>query len=347
MERDPFFKVELIAFGTHLSHFHGYTLDHITEEGFETPYQIESLVLGDTQEAMSTSMGLTSIKFSSFWQAHHKRFDLVFCLGDRYEMFAAVYAAVPFGTYFAHFHGGETTLGAVDNIFRHAISLASKLHFVSTNIYSDRLKSILGESKNIYVTGALSLDNLNTVELLSKEEFANKWKINLNKPTVLVTLHPETVAIEMNEAYAATIANVINQLLKYQVVVTMPNSDAAGSVIRRAWERLLEKSERIVIIENFGTEGYLSCMKHCSFLLGNTSSGIIEAASLNKYVINVGDRQKGRVRGANVFDCTFSVSDILAKITLIEGLPAYAGDNIYWCGGAVDKIIEIIKDHRL
>ena len=346
MQGDLFFKMEIIAFGTHLSHFHGYTLNQILDENLSVPFQIESLVLGDTTEAVSTAMALTAMKFSSFWATHQNRFDLVFCIGDRYEMHAAVMAAVPFGIKFAHFHGGETTLGTIDNVFRHSISLCSSLHFVSTETYADRLKNLLDNNRHIYVTGALSLDNISTLPLYSSEEFYLKWNIDLGKPTILATLHPETLAIEKNEEYATHLAQALNQL-DFQIVITMPNSDAAGAVIRHVWLRDLAENKRVFFIENFGTKGYFTCVKYCAFLLGNTSSGIIEAASFSKYVINLGERQKGRARGDNVLDCDFDVQRIIALANKISKLPFPNGHNIYWNGGAVEKTVQTLKEYKL
>jgi GDP/UDP-N,N'-diacetylbacillosamine 2-epimerase (hydrolysing) len=346
MQRDNFFKIEIIAFGTHLSPFHGYTIDQIKENGFDVSFQVESLLIGDSTEAISTAMALTSIKFSSFWASYKDRFDLIFCLGDRYEMFAAVTAAIPYGLKFAHFHGGEKTLGAIDNIFRDSISLIAKKHFVSTQEYALRIERLIDSKEEIYNIGSLSLDNLLSESLYSKEDFYEKWKINLNFPTILVTLHPETIALTKNREYAQILAGVIKQLGEFQVVITMPNVDTQGSVIRSVWHEEFSTEKKIHMIENFGTTGYFSCMKHCRLLLGNTSSGIIEAASLNRYVINLGDRQKGRLRGANVFDCSFEEKSIISLVKKVLSLPEYPGGNIYWNGGAANKVIDILKESK-
>ena len=133
LQSDPFFNLKIFVFGTHMSVFHGLTKNQIKEDGFEISREIESLVLGDSAEAISSAMGLTMLKFASVWAQEQNETDLIFCLGDRYEMFGAVMACVPFNIPVAHIHGGETTIGAIDNIFRHSLSLASKLHFVTTH----------------------------------------------------------------------------------------------------------------------------------------------------------------------------------------------------------------------
>lgn len=345
LQRDSFFDIEIIAFGTHLSHFHGYTIQNIIDENFTVSHKIESLVLGDSQEAVATAMGLTSIKFASFWRSSYKDFDFVFCLGDRYEMFSAVTAGIPYNINFAHLHGGEETAGAIDDIFRHCISLSSTLHFCATSAYQRRLQQLLNRNTNVHNVGALSLDNLFSMELYSKDEFHKQWKIDLSKPTILVTLHPETKSSEENVAYAKIVTSVIaKESPRYQIVITMPNADSFGNSIRDVFKSELQLNSSVTMIENFGTKSYFSCIKYCAFLMGNTSSGIIEAASLGKYVINLGRRQEGRARSKNVFDVPFEERDILNCIRNIEKLPAYSKENIYWQGGASDKIIDVLKN---
>lgn len=344
IERDRQFSVEIIAFGTHMMHSHGYTVDQIIHDGFDVKYRIESTIAGDSEEAISTSIGLTTIKFAGFWALHKKDFDLVFCLGDRYEMFAAVIAGIPFNIKFAHLFGGETTLGAIDNVFRHAISHASKIHFCSTNWHAKKLENMLNDTSDIYNVGALGLDNLDTVQLLSIEEFKTKWGISLSKPTILVTFHPETVNNTQNNYYARELARLLKSKLSYHIVITMPNADTSGNVIRSIFNTELKDLDHITLIENFGTQSYFTCMKYCSFLLGNTSSGIIEAASFGKMVINIGNRQEGRFSGENVINCKILAEDIERAISAIEMNVETSYQNPYWNGGAVDKIINVLKE---
>ncbi len=344
LKEDPFFDLKIIAFGTHLSPFHGFTIDQIIKEGFEANYKIESLVLSDSQDAISSAMGLTMIKFSSFWKEHHKQFDLVFCLGDRYEMFAAVLSALPFHVKFAHLHGGEKTLGAIDNVFRHSISLASSIHFTSTEEYKNRIYTLLDEPNNVYNVGALSLDNILQIPLLDNKEFEQKWGINLNQPTTgLITFHPETVNSDKNAFYAQEIINSIYSNPALQFLITMPNADTAGNVIRNLFIKQLTNNKKVFLIENLGTQSYFSAIKNCSFLLGNTSSGIIEAASFGKYVINLGDRQKGRLCGKNVIHIPILENEINLSIQKIVNQPPFVEENIYYNGGASNKIVATLK----
>lgn len=336
-------EMKMIVFGTHLSAFHGHTIDQIKACGFNIDYTVESMLLTDSPSAIATSIGLTSIKFADFWKEHTTEFDIVFCLGDRYEMFAAVMAGIPFQITFAHLHGGETTLGAIDNVFRHAITLSSKYHFVSTESYANKVKEITGTADNIYNVGALSLDNIKQLKLLTVGEFKFKWNIDLTAKTVLITFHPETIAHNLNQEFVIQLIAAIKQLNSYQILITMPNADTAGNIIRSAFIDAFTGNASVFLIENLGSQSYFTAMKYCSFMLGNTSSGIIEAASFGKYVINLGDRQKGRLHGENVIDTKISANDILEAVKVIESSPVFFDNNIYYNGGATDKIVQILK----
>jgi GDP/UDP-N,N'-diacetylbacillosamine 2-epimerase (hydrolysing) len=343
---DDFFKVTIIAFGTHLSPYHGETVNNIINDGYTVDYKISSLLLTDDDASVSTSMGLTTIRFAEFWKDHAKDFDWVLCLGDRFEMFAAVMAGLSIGVKFAHLHGGETTLGAIDNVFRHSITLASRLHFVATTAFADRVRSLLDtQAGDVVVTGALSLDNIADIPLSDIDSFKDKWNIDLSIPSILITIHPETADAAQNESHIRELSALLPELQeKYQLIITMPNADTNGSLFRAAFTVIGNRyPERIKLIENFGTQGYFSCIRHSKLLLGNTSSGIIEAASFNKYVINLGDRQKGRLAGNNVVHVPIEKEAILNALAEIESKEQLNIENIYYNGGAVKRIIETLK----
>lgn len=355
LQAHPKFDLNIIAFGTHLSPFHGHTVDQIIADGFTVNYQIESMQAGDSENAIATAMGLTTLKFADFWALHKNDFDWVVCLGDRYEMFAAVNAGIPYGIKFAHIHGGEKTLGAIDNIFRHSITLASQLHFTATDDYAKRVRELIeGEAEveaeaedegKVKVVGALSLDNLKNMPLLSVDDFYKKFNIDLAKPTILTTFHPETVNASRNKKYAAILSETFSELsAKYQIVITLPNADTESATIRTAFLKLQQATNnKVICVENFGTQGYFSCIKHSSFLLGNTSSGIIEAASFHKRVINIGERQKGRTTGDNVMHIAIDKESLLKAVNQIENMPPFKGKNLYYNGGATEIIINTLS----
>lgn len=344
MNADSFFDVRLIAFGTHLSKKFGNTIEQVKSDGFKIEAQLNTIFEGDSPEDIADSMAKTLSEFSALWKKSAKNFDWVLCLGDRYEMFAAVASTIPFNLKVAHLHGGETTLGAIDNKFRHSITAMSSLHFVSHKMYAERVKEITGSSENIHTVGALGLDNLKEIPLFSVDEFKKKYGVDLSKPTVLVTFHPETVSWENNVQHTEELLAALGKL-KEQIVITMPNADTMGNHIRTQLKKFIKANPtRAFGFDSLGTQGYFSCMKHCSFLLGNTSSGIIEAASFAKYVINTGDRQKGRLTGKNVIHVPVENEKILAAVQKISSLAPLDSSNIYGDGNAAEKIISIFKE---
>lgn len=348
MQDDADIELKLIVFGTHLSYTHGYTINQIEGDGFRVKFKVYSLVMGDTQESVASAIGLTQIKFASFWAEHKHEFDMVVCIGDRYEMFGAVSAGIPFNMVFAHIHAGEITLGAIDNIFRHAISHASTIHFTSTEFYAERVRAMIDSPIEVHNVGALSLDSLAKMKLFTVSEFLEKWKIDLTKrPSVLITFHPETLSIGNNEAYANILAEVVLDLTRqYQAIITMPNADSEGDMIRTVLTGKLSGHEHVSLVENFGTKGYFTAMKYARFLVGNTSSGIIEAASFNKYVINIGNRQNGRICSTNVMNVPIDYKAILGAIEKVEALGNFTGENLYWNGGASALIKNVLKKYN-
>jgi GDP/UDP-N,N'-diacetylbacillosamine 2-epimerase (hydrolysing) len=343
-QNDASFCLELIVFGTHLSKFHGYTVSQIENDGFQIFAKVESFLIGDTPNAIATSYALTSQKFADLWGQHFKRYDVVFALGDRFEMSAAVLAGLPYGILFAHLHGGEMTLGAIDNTYRHSISLASKYHFVSAKPFADRLNALLDNNhQHIHCIGSLSLENLNNLELLTLEEFKNLWNIDLSFDTILVTVHPETVSFKKNEIYCSEITKAIEILAdRYQIVFTMPNADTSGLIFRDSFIELAKRKSGIKIIENFGTQSYFTCMKYAKLLIGNTSSGIVEAASFDKYVLNIGDRQKGRLCSDNIIHLPFESTSIV-ELAGVYVNKLYHGINVYYQKNPSTKIVDVLK----
>jgi GDP/UDP-N,N'-diacetylbacillosamine 2-epimerase (hydrolysing) len=343
LQADPDFKVEIIAFGTHLSIAHGATINEIEKSGFSVKYKVVSMVAHDSEEAVATSVGLTFIKFSALWEIVKNEFDVVLCLGDRYEMFSAVLSAVPYGIKFAHFYGGDRSDGAIDNVYRDCMTIASQIHFTSTQKCAERVKA-LTSSKNVHPVGILSLEPIKKMPLLSILDFHSKWKVDLSKPTALVTFHPETVNSEVNYSHAKVVEEVIEEILKtFQVVVTMPNADTHGSVYRKSYEALAVRHKKFFAFENLGMESYFTCMKHCKFVLGNTSSGISEAPTFQKYFINIGIRQQGREMGANVISTPFQSKHILEAIWSLPKDFVFKGNNIYHMPGSVTLVRNILK----
>lgn len=345
MKKDSFFEIEIIAFGTHLSKTHGFTLKDIEKDGYPIIHSISSLIANDDEQSIATSYGLTVIKFADFWENH--KYDMVFCLGDRFEMSAAIQAGIPFQVFFVHLYGGETTLGAIDNIYRHQITLASKIHFTATESYKQKVEKVLGNNNDIYSVGSLSLDEIKNFISIEKNEFYNKYKI-YEDDFALITFHPETIAINKNTYFATEMSKALQELAKdIFLVITMPNADTQGTIFRNSLEQLkLKNPNKVSLIENFGKENYFTAMYYSKLLIGNTSSGIVEAASFGKYVVNVGDRQKGRTQSQNILDALFESNDIIKQVKNANQLGKYNGENIYYKESVADTIIKTIKSYE-
>ena len=328
---DSYFKLEIIAFGTHLSKFHGYTINEIQIEKFDKIHSISTILTNDDPQSIASSYGLTCLKFADFWQQN--KYDLVFCLGDRYEMNAAVQAGLPYNIKFAHLHGGETTLGAVDNIYRHQITLASTLHFTANNAFSDHVAEIIGANLNF--------------EPKNKTDFYETYNIP-NNDFALITFHPETVNFVMNQYFASEMRKALSQLTsKLFLVITMPNADTLGSVFRNEIDHLKdEHPDQVLCIENFGKENYFNAMSFAKVLIGNTSSGIIEAASFGKYVVNVGERQKGRLQSDNIINSSFSQNNIIQAVEFAMSKGDYQGENAYYLPNPSEAIIKAVKQYN-
>jgi GDP/UDP-N,N'-diacetylbacillosamine 2-epimerase (hydrolysing) len=341
LKADPFFQLRIIAFGTHVSADYGNTIDQLYADGFEVAYSIDTLLPDNGPEGISRSMGITIEKFAHVWAKEQKELDLVICLGDRYEMFAAVSSIVPFTIPVAHLYGGDTTLGAIDDMFRHAITLMSKYHFTSLQSSADRVAQLTGNADRVYAVGSLSLDNLHEIKLLSKEAFQQQFHIPLANP-LLVTFHPETVNYKHNETYIHELLAAL-ETVEQQIIITMPNADTMGQIIREHLLAFAAGKKNVFVVESFGTIGYFSCIRHCHFIIGNSSSGIIEAASFGKYVINLGNRQQGRPAGKNVLHCKIEKNEIIRNMKAIDTFPRLSTFNIYGDGKTADRIISILK----
>lgn len=342
LHADPFFEVHMIVFGSHLISAFGMTVGEIEADGYTIDHRVEVMPADDSPEGISAAIGMIIQSFSKIW--HMSQYDLVFALGDRFEMFAAVVSGLPFNVQFAHIHGGETTKGAIDDAFRHSISLMSSFHFASAEVYRQRIVQLLGTDERIYNAGALGMDYINSVSFLSTQEFKAKYDIDLTFPTILSTIHPETVSFWQNEDFIDAYVEAMKTALEFQVVITMPNADTFGKIIRDKLQVLATIRPGIFLIENFGSTDYLSCMRYCEMLIGNTSSGFYDASFFPKWVINLGDRQQGRIRTPNILDVPFDSGKILNAMACVSGRDLPVFDSVYGDGHAAGKIVKILKD---
>ncbi|GGH74615.1 UDP-N-acetylglucosamine 2-epimerase [Phaeocystidibacter marisrubri] len=345
LQADEEVDLHIIVFGMHLTKSQGMTINLIEKDGFGQIHSVVGLSEGDTASDIVRQYGETVVAFSEYWKLHS--FDLVFTLGDRFEMNAAVQSTIPFGIKLAHLHGGEKTLGAIDEIYRHQITLASAIHFTSTEEYAQKVRSLLPDHPHVYDVGALSLDGLNLRDLPSWYEVREQFAIPEGK-FVLITFHPETVNAESNHEHIRQLKVFFtNTVTDLHFVVTMANSDAMGQLYRDLFEQLKgEMPDRFSLVETFGRDNYYAAMVSSEMLLGNTSSGIIEAASAGVYAINVGNRQDGRTRSNNVVDVAFDAIELGKALQKVRSLGRYTGANKYKKDDTAKRIVEIIKSAK-
>lgn len=348
IQADPELRLHLIVSGAHLSPEFGHSVDHIRADGFEIGDQVEMLLSSDTPQGIAKSIGLGVIGYA---QAYSRfRPDMLVVLGDRFEMMASVVAAMPFAIPIAHIHGGEATEGLIDEAIRHSITKMSHLHFVSTHRYKERVIQMGEEPWRVFVSGALSLDNLNNMEFLSKEELEYYLGLSLDIVPLLVTYHPVTLEYEDTSRQIQELLKALD-LADMPIVFTYPSADTESRTIIQAIDQFVQTHKRAKAVANLGTQAYFSLMRNCAAMVGNSSSGIIEAASFSLPVVNIGARQRGRIRGSNVIDADYESFSIIEAINKATS-PHFREDlkgliNIYGDGNASDRIIDILHTVKL
>jgi UDP-hydrolysing UDP-N-acetyl-D-glucosamine 2-epimerase len=336
----------LFAAGMHLSPEFGDTLRDIEADGFPIAERIEMLEDGDTPEAVAISTGRGVEGFARAFA--RQRPDLLVVLGDRFEMLAAAVAALPFALPVAHVHGGEVSEGAMDNQIRHAITKLAHLHFASAEVHAKRIGRMGEEAWRIHTVGAPGLDRLAGLATLTREALAGELKLPTEGPWLLVTFHPVTLeyrdtAVHVDELLAAL------EKTEGTLVITYPNADTSGRVIIDRLEEFASRhSGRCRLVRSLGERLYLSLLSHTDVMIGNSSSGLIEAPSFGLPAVNIGARQRGRLRGANVIDVAPSREEILRGIEAARG-PAFrararAAANPYGDGRTAPRIVEVLRD---
>lgn len=348
LAQDPTWRVRLLVTGMHLAPAYGMTVQDIVADGFAIHERIDTLLAADTPEGIAKSMGLGVLGFT---QAYARcRPDLLLVLGDRFEMFAAAAAAVPFALPVAHIHGGEVTAGAMDEQFRHAMTKMSHVHFVATPAYAERVIQMGEEPWRVVVSGAPGLDNLRDVPCLSRLELARRYGLPAHGPFLLVTYHP--VTLEHTQA-AQQMGELLAALAEVDVplVCTAPNADTSNLTLREMLTAFATQYPRACLVTHLGTQAYLSAMHYATAMVGNSSSGIIEAASFRLPVVNIGTRQQGRVRTRNVIDVGYARHDILAAVHTAMSPQFRAGladlHNPYGDGHAAERIVQTLAQLRL
>jgi len=345
IEADNELELQLIVTGMHLSPEFGLTYKEIEKE-FKIDKKIEMLLSSDTSIGISKSMGLAQISFAECYE--ELKPDIVVVLGDRYEIFSAVSTAMIARIPIAHLHGGETTEGAFDESIRHSITKMSHLHFTATEEYKNRVIQ-LGEHPNrVFNVGGMGIENIKRLKLLTRDEFEKSIDLKLNKKNILVTFHPVTLENSTAKEQFQELLDAIDELEDTNIIFTKANSDTDGRIINQMIDEYVAKNTyKSVGFTSLGQLRYLSALQFVDAMVGNSSSGLLEAPSFKIGTINIGDRQKGRIKADSIIDCEPNKESIKKAFEVLyskdfkESLKITA--NPYGEGCASEKIIEEIK----
>lgn len=339
-------ELQLIVTGTHLSKKFGETIKEIEDDGFEINDKIDLNLVSDTPVGLSKSTSIGVYGFANAFSSLKP--NLILVLGDRFEILSAVTAAMFARIPIAHLHGGELSEGAIDDVIRHAITKFSHLHFVANEEYKKRVIQLGENPKFVFNVGGLGVDAIKNTDLLNKEDLEESLGIRFKKKNLLITFHPAT--LEQNSSL-----DQINELIKALstfrdtcLIFTMPNADNDHRVIFQKIKDFSSKNHNVYTFPSMGQLRYLSCIAHVDAVVGNSSSGLAEVPTFNKPTINIGDRQKGRIKALSVIDCMPSCNDIKNAI-----IKSYSDEfrnqlpnivNPYGDGGASDRIIKILSE---
>ena len=341
LDWDNDIELQLIATGTHLSQKYGFTVSEICDDNFKIFKRIPILEDGNSPYDISLTMANALKGFAEYFRDNQP--DLVILLGDRTEMLAIASAAMNERVPICHIHGGEVTEGAVDECVRHAITKMSYMHFASTENYKNRIIQLGEQPENVYNSGALSVENILNTNLLSKDELLSELDIPSGAEYAVVTFHPVTLEENSHEWQIESLYKAMRSFKNMYYIVTKSNADAGGELINQKIEGYSKKDSHIRVVSSLGMKKYLSAVKHAEFVLGNSSSGVIEAPTIGTPTVNVGDRQRGRLMPETVISCSNEAEDIIEAINnalQMEHKPS----GLYGDGNTSEIIVSAIKE---
>ena len=343
MQNDSEMELQLIVTGAHLSPEFGSTVNDIEKDGFRIDWKVEMLLSSDSSVAITKSLGLCVIGFADAFD--HLKPDMVILLGDRYEILGAAESAVIARIPIAHLHGGEVTLGAYDNVFRHSITQMSTLHFVARKEYMDRIVNMGADPSQVFLSGPMCLDAMVNMELPDKTELENDLGISLDHPLFVVTYHPETLSDQSSEEQINELLSALNTFHDATIIFTGANADTDGRIMNKKIVEFCESSpEKRIFRLSLGMKRYWGVLKIADVMIGNSSSGIIEAPLLGVNVINVGDRQKDRISDRLVVNCPCERNAIASEISKLKSFPFKKSKDSVNYSEPSKKIIAVIND---
>jgi UDP-hydrolysing UDP-N-acetyl-D-glucosamine 2-epimerase len=313
IQKDPGLALQIIVTGMHLSPEFGLTFRAIEADGFVIQEKVEMLVSGDTPVAIAKSMGLGVIGFAD--ALARLRPDIMVVLGDRYEIFAACTAALPARIPIAHLHGGEATEGAIDEAIRHAITKMAHLHFTATETYKNRVVQMGEQPARVFCFGAPGLDAIRRFRLRERKAFERSIGFALGTRNILITFHPVTLEAHSSGPQCRELLKALARLTDTKLIFTKPNADTEGRIIiSMINDFVMKNSDRAIAVDSLGQRNYLSALKHVDMVVGNSSSGLTEVPSFKIPTVDIGNRQKGRIRARTVIHCDAIEKDILDAI---------------------------------
>ena len=346
IQADKDLELQIIATGMHLSTKFGNTFTEIEQDGFKINEKVDCLGVNDTAIGTTNAMAKTITGCSEAYL--RLRPNVVLVLGDRFEIFSAVAAALVSKIPVAHLHGGEITSGAIDESFRHAITKMSAVHFVANEEYRRRVLQ-LGEDPNlVFNVGGLGVDAILNIKFLNKEQLSDDLGINFLDKSLLITFHPETATSKSPDIQIGEITNALKKLKDTTLIFTMPNSDSGNSIITESIRQFVNQDKNRFFFESLGQTRYFSLLNIVDGIVGNSSSGLSEAPSFKTTTINIGKRQNGRIQASSVLSCEATVNEIdeAFKIMYSESFQTNLKNTInpYGRGGASSKIVKILKE---
>ncbi len=340
------FELKIVVTGMHLAEDFGLTYKEIEADGISIDAKIDVLQSDDSNKAMSKAIGIGVIGFAEYFDKTQP--DMVVVLGDRFEIFAAAIAAAVACIPIAHLYGGETTEGAVDEFFRHSITKMSYLHFTSTEQYRQRVINMGEAPDRVFNVGATGVENILSMHLMAKDELARSIEFDLNSPYALVTFHPVTLEKNTATKQFDDLLSAFDETNGLNYIFTKANADANGRAINKKIDAYCEEKGNAIAFTSMGALRYLSAMKYCEMVIGNSSSGIMETPSFKKPTINIGDRQKGRICAKSVISCEPEKHVIINSIDKARSqqfLQEIANQiSPYGDGKTSEKIVAVIKD---
>ena len=341
----PGFDVRVVATGMHLSPEFGLTYKDIESDGIPIDEKVEILLSSDTPTGISKTMGLAMMGFADYFARLEP--DLLLVLGDRYETLAVCCVAMNQRIPIAHMYGGETTEGAVDESIRHAITKLSYLHFTSTEEYRKRVIQLGETPDRVFCVGAVGIENILQEQLLSKSELEESIGFVLDKPYAVITFHPVTLEGDSSGEQFQELLDVCSHHPEMKFIFSKANADAHGRIINQMIDGYVQENDNAVAFSSLGMVRYLSAVKYSAMVMGNSSSGLVEAPSFRVPTINIGDRQKGRIQADSVINCKPAFEEIekAIKLVLSEKFEEKTRKTInpYGDGNTSDRIVEVVS----